>query len=109
MPKPHRRQATWPPRVSIPPSVALPRMAPAPTPSGSTSSVGLYANHQGIATYSDGGGCSSHINLAAGQSNAAFKSMAWCNTNNGMRLWWGGVPGSGRPSMPGGFLWVTAD
>ena len=25
MPKPHRRQAAWPPRVSIPPSVALPR------------------------------------------------------------------------------------
>ena len=25
MPKPHHRQATWPPRVSIPPPVALPR------------------------------------------------------------------------------------
>ena len=25
MPKPHRRQASWPPRVSVPPSVALPR------------------------------------------------------------------------------------
>ena len=28
MPKPHRRQASWPPRVSVPPSVALP---PPPT------------------------------------------------------------------------------